>query len=96
MKIIYATAQWCAPCKALGPIIKKIQEEMPDLTIVKVDIDVDPVLAEKHNIRAVPTLIFLSDIDEEKGRLVGLQPKAKIIETLTNLVMEPANDNTKV
>lgn len=93
MKIIYATAQWCAPCKALGPIVKKIQEEIADLTIVKVDIDADPALAETYNVRAVPTLIFLSNTDEEKGRLVGLQSKAKIVETLTNALMEPANDN---
>ncbi len=53
----YAT--WCGPCKALAPVLKQVKESVKnEATIIKIDIDKNPNLATKLNVRGVPTLIL--------------------------------------
>ena len=52
-------AQWCGPCKMLSPTLLKIKEKLGDkIKVVKVDIDKNPAIAARHNIRSVPTMII--------------------------------------
>lgn len=91
--VLYFTAAWCAPCRALGPIMNTIASEVGDVVeFLKVDIDDNVEIPEKFGIRAVPTIVVLKN-GEEANRFVGLTPKAKITEIITNALMEPANDN---
>lgn len=66
-KVLKFSAQWCAPCRALGETLSKVE----DVTIENVDIDNNEELCEKYNIRSVPTLIFLNNENKEVGRSVG-------------------------
>lgn len=71
-------APWCGPCKALKPVLEKVQEEKKDnVDIVMVNADEEFELCQQHNIRAVPTLLFYKN-----GALVktvsGSQTKASI------------------
>jgi thioredoxin 1 len=60
-------AEWCGPCKAMGPAIAALAEEMGDgLTVAKVDVDANRELAAKFNISSIPTLMVF----------VGGQPAA--------------------
>lgn len=53
----YAT--WCGPCKTLAPILKQVKESIKnEATIIKIDVDKNPNLATKLNVRGVPTLIL--------------------------------------
>lgn len=53
----YAT--WCGPCKALAPVLKQVKESVKnEASIIKIDIDKNPNLATKLNVRGVPTLIL--------------------------------------
>lgn len=55
-------AEWCGPCKMGAPILKEVAEEMGDeATIIKIDIDKNPTLAQKLNVRSVPTLMIYKD-----------------------------------
>ncbi|MCH8882625.1 MAG: thioredoxin [SAR324 cluster bacterium] len=55
-------AEWCAPCKALGPAIEQLAEEYHDkLTVAKVDIDANPNIPGKFGIRGIPTVILFRD-----------------------------------
>lgn len=55
-------AEWCGPCKVLGPILEQIGEENTDnLKIVKIDVDVSYDLATKFGISAMPTMILIKD-----------------------------------
>lgn len=55
-------AEWCAPCKALGPAIEQLAEEYHDkLTVAKVDIDANPNIPSKFGIRGIPTVILFRD-----------------------------------
>jgi len=65
-------ADWCSPCRAIAPILKKIERDYEaTVTFGKVDIDKEPKLAEKFKVRSIPTLILLQR-DEVVGRIVGV------------------------
>ena len=52
-------ADWCGPCKMLGPILKDVKDELGDaLKIVKVNVDTNQSLAAKYQVRGVPTMIL--------------------------------------
>ena len=52
-------AEWCGPCKVIGPILEEISEEEKDKIIIgKINVDENPETAQKYNVRGIPTLIF--------------------------------------
>ena len=75
-------AEWCGPCKAIGPALEEIAEEMANsLTIAKVDVDSNPSTPAKYGVRGIPTLILFKD-GEVASSKVGALPKAKLAEWL--------------
>jgi|TARA_B100000780_G_scaffold67666_1_gene44739 thioredoxin 1 len=76
-KIIYFTAPWCGPCKALGPVMEKLSSSIP---IHKVNIDNDTEKAATYGVRSVPTLIKVDASNNEVGnsRLVGIRSESEI------------------
>lgn len=77
-------ADWCGPCKVLGPIIDELAEEMKNdqVKIFKLNVDQSPQTAEKYSVMSIPTLIIFKN-GEEKDRLVGLQNKDSLKTALT-------------
>jgi thioredoxin len=64
-------AQWCAPCRALAPIVEAVAERYAESAqVVKLNIDRNPSVVEKFRIEAIPTLIVFQD-GEEKERIIG-------------------------
>jgi thioredoxin 1 len=61
IKLIDFFANWCGPCRMMTPVIEKITTDNPDITVEKVDIDIDPVRTQQNNIRGVPTFIIEKD-----------------------------------
>jgi thioredoxin 1 len=75
-------APWCGPCRMLAPVLDEIAKEQEGTAIVaKVDIDSNPALAQRFNIRAIPTLMVFRN-GEVVNTLQGLTPKAKLTEAL--------------
>jgi len=75
-------APWCAPCKMIAPSLNEIAEEESDrVTIAKVNVDQNKALAEKYQIRNIPTLIVFKNGKEEK-RIMGVKPKKAILKEL--------------
>ena len=73
-------AEWCGPCKAIGPALEEISEEMNGtVTIAKVDVDNNPSTPAKYGVRGIPTLILFKD-GEVASMKVGALPKAKLAE----------------
>ena len=55
-------ADWCGPCKMIAPTLEKISQEYSGkLLVAKVDIDANPDLAQKFNVRSIPTLLLMKD-----------------------------------
>ena len=55
-------AEWCGPCKMIGPILSQLSEEYPDtVKIVKLNVDENNNTAIKYAVRSIPTLILFKD-----------------------------------
>lgn len=71
-------AEWCGPCKALGPTIDAIFEEYAGkIKVFKLDVQSDASIASKYGVSSIPTLLFFKG-GEIADRLVGMRPKADI------------------
>ena len=75
-------ASWCGPCRALGPVVEQIGEEMADrLTVLKCNVDDEGELAMRFNIASIPTLILFKN-GEVVHTMVGSKPKAALVAEL--------------
>ncbi|HMI90309.1 MAG TPA: thioredoxin domain-containing protein [Polyangiales bacterium] len=74
------SAVWCAPCRALAPILEEIaREQRGRLRVGKIDIDDSPVIAARLGVRGAPTVVLFRG-GREHGRLLGLTSKRKLLE----------------
>ena len=72
-------AEWCGPCKQIGPILEEISDEMKDqLVIAKHNIDQEPNTPTKYGIRGIPTMLLFKD-GQLKATKVGATTKSNII-----------------
>ena len=75
-------AEWCGPCKMLGPVLDEIAAEKGSaVKVVKVNVDDEGDLAAEYGIRSIPALFFFKD-GELKHKALGVQPKAEIVRRL--------------
>ena len=75
-------AEWCAPCRALGPKLEEIASEMQGkVRIVKLNVDENPNSPAKYGVRGIPTLILFKD-GQEVEQLVGDRSKDVILALL--------------
>ena len=79
-------AEWCGPCRMVGPIVAEIGEDYKDKAIVgKLDVDNNPGVASKYGIRNIPTILFFKD-GEIKDKQVGAVPKSSLVKKLDALL----------
>ena len=74
-------ADWCGPCRMVGPFIEEIAEEHPEYLVCKVNVDDEPELAMQYNISSIPAMIVFEK-GEPTSFSVGAKPKEKILELL--------------
>lgn len=73
-------ADWCGPCRKVAPILDEISSEY-NIEIAKVNVDENSELSSKYEVSSIPTiLVFEKGIPVKK--LIGAQPKHKLIEEL--------------
>lgn len=83
-------AEWCAPCKALMPLLAKITEEYRgELLLAKVNCDIEQDIVARFGIRSLPTVVLFKDGQPVDG-FAGAQPESAIREMLKPHVAEPA------
>lgn len=79
-------AEWCGPCRMVGPIINEIGEEFADQAVVgKVDVDSNPGVAAKYGIRNIPTVLYFKG-GEVADKQVGASPKSTFVSKLETLL----------
>lgn len=79
-------AEWCGPCHMLAPIVDQLSGELAGrVRVAKLNIDENPLTAERLGVRSIPTLLVLRH-GNEIDRLVGVQPKQEILRRLETIL----------
>mgnify|MGYP002752701526 FL=1 len=79
-------AEWCGPCRTLGPIIEELATEYEGRVVVgKVDVDNNQEFAAKYGVRNIPTVLMFKD-GEVVGRQVGVASKKTYTDSLDSLL----------
>lgn len=75
-------AEWCGPCKMVGPVLEELSQEMQGkVKFVKVDVDRNDELSELYGITNIPSMLILKDGKKEE-MIVGFKPKQILKESL--------------
>lgn len=81
-------ATWCGPCKMQAPILEQLKSKVGDAAnIIKVDVDANPEISARYQIRSVPTLIIFKN-GEPQWRASGLQ-QLELLEEKLRIQEEP-------
>ena len=75
-------AEWCGPCRALGPKLEEVAQELGGkLRVLKINIDENPTTPSKFGIRSIPTMILFKG-GQPVEQLLGNLPKENIVEMI--------------
>ena len=77
-------AEWCGPCKMMGPGIDELAANYKNAKFVKIDVDKNQDLAGQFNIFSIPTLVFFKD-GQPVHQLSGMQAKEAIVAEIEKL-----------
>jgi thioredoxin 1 len=79
-------AEWCGPCKQIGPALEEIAAEMgEEITIAKINIDENPQVPGKYGVRGIPTLMIFKD-GQVTATKVGAVPKGQIVDWIKSSI----------
>ena len=74
-------AEWCGPCRMVGPVVEEIASERPDIKVGKINVDEEPELAAQFRVMSIPMLAVIKD-GKIANQAVGARPKAQILALL--------------
>ena len=76
-------AEWCGPCRMVGPIVDEIADEQDGLKVLKINIDENPAAPRQYGVMSIPTLLVFKDGEPAK-RIVGAKPKGALLSELSD------------
>lgn len=76
-------ADWCGPCRMVGPIVEDLSNTMNGVNFTKVNVDEEQEVAGLFGVRSIPTLILFKE-GQEVDRIVGFAPKQKLESFINN------------
>lgn len=74
-------AEWCGPCRMVGPVVEEIAKENNDIKVCKLNVDDSQATAAKYGVMSIPTLILFEN-GQVKNRITGYMPKAQLVSKL--------------
>jgi thioredoxin 2 len=79
-------APWCGPCRMVAPVVEELATEMAGrVRVAKLNVDENPAIATRFQVRSIPTLLVLKG-GREMERIVGVQPKSEIVQRLQRAI----------
>lgn len=76
-------ADWCAPCRMLGPVLEQIANDQDEIKVVKVNVDENIGLATEFGVKGIPALYVLKD-GKSVAQRAGFMPKDALIDWVKN------------
>ena len=84
LQVLDFGAKWCGPCRQMDPVMDAIAREYAGrVEVSHVDVDEDRALAQRYDVRSMPTFVFVRD-GREVGRVIGARSRAKMTEAIDN------------
>lgn len=78
-------ASWCAPCRMMAPVLNDVAVELPEDSFVgKVDVEANQTLAQKYQVRSIPTMILFKN-GKEVSRFVGIKSKEFLLQQIKSI-----------
>jgi len=74
-------ADWCKPCEMIAPVVEKLDENLDELKVAKLDVDDNKKTASKYGINGIPSLLLFED-GEEIEKFVGVKPYEELEEAI--------------
>ena len=75
-------AEWCGPCRAIGPVIESLAKEYDGkINVGKVNVDVNPAVSMNYGITSIPAILFIKN-GQVVDKLVGAQPKGNFVKKI--------------
>jgi len=71
-------ADWCGPCKMIGPVLEQVADENADIKVVKVNVDENIGLAQQYGVQGIPALFVLKD-GKVVAQKAGFMPKDALV-----------------
>lgn len=85
LSVIDFWAEWCGPCRAIGPVIEELSKEYTGkVKIGKVNVDHNPQVSMNYGITSIPAILFVKN-GEVVDKLVGAHPKANFVKKIEAL-----------
>lgn len=82
LSVIDFWAEWCGPCRAIGPVIEELYHEYQGrVTVGKVNVDHNPNLSITYGITSIPAILFIKG-GKVVDKLVGAQPKSNFVKKI--------------
>ena len=79
-------AEWCGPCKMIGPSLEDISTEMAGrVKVVKINIDENPMSPSKYGVRSIPTLLLFKN-GQVAATKIGAEPKQRLTQWLNSVI----------
>lgn len=85
LSVIDFWAEWCGPCRAIGPVIEELSKEYDGkVNIGKVNVDNNPQISMNYGITSIPAILFVKG-GKVVDKLVGAQPKGNFVKKIEAL-----------
>ena len=79
-------APWCAPCRAIAPVVEELAHEYQGrIKVVKLNVDDNPQTPQRYGVRGIPNLILFQG-GNVRQQIVGVVPKKQLVEAITQVV----------
>lgn len=76
-------ADWCGPCQMIAPVLKEIADENPDITVGKINVDEQTLLAQKFGVESIPMLAVIKN-KQLTNQAVGYRGKEDILKLIAD------------
>ncbi|CCK27344.1 hypothetical protein BN159_2965 [Streptomyces davaonensis JCM 4913] len=84
--LVEFTADWCPPCRQMGPVLRALADETGDrLKVVQLNVDHNPLTTNAYKVLSMPTFMVFSGGEPVKA-MVGARPKRRLLEELDEVL----------